>query len=464
MTSARRSGASRRLLLQPARPQGPGLHREYQVIACSEAIARGEDTGRRLGSLTAMHVEDSIHKQGWPEGAVCGPEEAIASNFGVGVRLMRQAFRILEARGACRQRRGRGGGLVVLRPSPLATATALADHLRWTGATLEHIWDARAFFEPLAAASAARDRGPGRNDDPVLALVLACLDEFPGGRIETDWPTGASPEDAAGAAAAALRARRERHERLSPDARDGALAPDALSQLAQDSNNLAAAVAARIGRSITYQACQAQVRLGSLWDLADTHGVSLSVMIAAVRILEDAGVVVCQKGRAGGVRLRTPNGDTLVSLVHGYLAASRATEAQCVSVCHKLNLQATERAATTRTDRLLVELEGIYRQMTAAQGFGVMEAWYLLQRCLHEAGGNPALHVITRCLAGYSVRAFADPFTPPSPDVLARMVDTAGTVVEGVRRRDAALALEAQRRTRFALDERHRRRAPALAS
>jgi hypothetical protein len=61
------------------------------------------------------------------------------------------------------------------------------------------------------------------------------------------------------------------------------------------------------------------------------------------------------------------------------------------------------------------------------------------------------------------VRAFADPVTPPSPDLLARIVDAAGALVEGVRRGDAILALDAQLRTRLALDERRRRqRAPAM--
>lgn len=449
MISTRRGGEARRLQLEPTRPQVREPHREYEAIAWGQAIARGEEADRRLGSLTAMQVEDSIQRQGWPEGAVCGPEEAIASNFGVGVRLMRQAFRILEARGACRQQRGRGGGLVVLRPSPRATAAALADHLRWTGATSEHIREARLFFQALVAETITHSHMRAGQDNPVLALIQACLDELPDGRARTDWVEG-SPLD---------------EPEHTPPSNDRDPPPLSLRPLAQDPKNLAAAVADRIGRSISYEACRAQRRLGSLWELAETHGVSLSVTIAAIRILEDAGVVSCQKGRNGGVRLRAPDGDPLVGLVHGYLAAWRATEPQCVSICHRLNLRATERVALTRGDALLAELETIHRRMSAAQGFGVMEAWYALQRALHDGAGNPVLHLITRCLGGYAVRAFVDPVTPPSSELLARMVQTAGAVVEGVRRGDVAMALEAQGRTRMALDERRRQRAPtAMAS
>ena len=465
MSPTGRGGEIRRLRLQPTRPLTRGTHREYEAIALGEAIARGENPGRTLGSLTAMQVEDSIQQQGWPEGAIFGPEEVIASDFGVGVRLMRQAFRILEARGACRQQRGRGGGLMVLRPSPRATAVALADHLRWTGATLDHVWEARAFFEALDAETAMQHGGRSERNNPALALVLACLDEFPGGRIQTSWSGGAAlggPEDAARVASAGVHARRAWLDRFSGSPDEITLMPRSPRPLAHDSNNLATVVAGRIGRSISYDACQAQARLGSLWELAGVHDVSLSVIIAAVRILEDAGVVACQRGRNGGVRLKIPDGDTLVGLVHGYLAASGTTEAQCVWICHRLNLRATERVAGSGSDTLMTQLEAAYNQMSAARGFGVMEAWYALQRVLHDGAGNPALHVITRCLGGYSVRTFADPFTPPSPDLLAQMVEAAGLLVEGVRRGDATMALDAQKRTRMALDERRRRqRAPA---
>ena len=118
MSTMAASGGAGRLALEPRDLEIRGS--EYAAIAKDSAAPW------RMGPATVMALEDSIQGEGWPEGAICVSERTMAERFGVGIRLMRQAFRILQARGACRLQRGRRGGLVVLRPDLDAAAAALA--------------------------------------------------------------------------------------------------------------------------------------------------------------------------------------------------------------------------------------------------------------------------------------------------------------------------------------------------
>lgn len=379
---------------------------EYSAIA----NVSPEGAGWRLGRTTAMALEDSLHRRGWPEGAICEPEEVLAARFGVGIRLMRQAFRILQARGACRLQRGRRGGLVVLRPELDATAAAVADTLRWSGVTAEDVQEGRAFLSSLEAAS---------SPNPPFGLAVACFDKLEA--AASDKPPCA-PAMSGGAEASGV--------------------------------NLASHVAWRITQGITHEGCRTQQRLGTLWELADHYGVSLAVIIDAVRILEDAEVAACVKGRTGGVTLRLPSGDAVVTAVHAYLAAAGATEAQCVAICQPLNLRAARLAAERRSPDGLEQVGEALEAMRAARGAGVMRTWYELQKVLHEQAGNCALHLITRCLAAFTVRSSAIDAAVPPEDFLRRITQAAAVVVEGVRRGDPDLAGEGMIAARRVLDER----------
>ncbi len=388
------------------------------------AVARASAEPWRLGAATAMALEDSLQHEGWPEGAICEPEDAMASKFGVGVRLMRQAFRILEARGACRLQRGRSGGLMVQRPDLESAATALADNLAWSETPPSEVQEALEVLGPMAAQAASAVDGAGFDGylaqveagNPGLALVLASL------------------------------------ERLSADP-VGDISESLLVTLPVQAN-LASSVAWRIGQGITHDRCRAQERLGSLWDIAGQYDVSLAVATAAVRILEDADLVVCAKGRTGGVTLKLPDGVAVISVVHSYLAVAGMSEAQCTWVCHQLNCRAAAKAAETRSPRMLSTLETIYDRMCAAEGEQVMQAWYELQKLLHDAAGNRILHLLTRCLAAYCIRVGEIDVQPPSPQFLRRMVETTGRTVAAILTGDPAAAIAGQQATRAVLDDR----------
>ena len=76
-----------------------------------------QDAGRgTLGAQIARQIEQDIRREGWREGHLIGSEAELTARFEVGVAAVREASRILEARGLARVRRGPGGGLFVTAP------------------------------------------------------------------------------------------------------------------------------------------------------------------------------------------------------------------------------------------------------------------------------------------------------------------------------------------------------------
>ena len=430
-------------------------------------IADGQGLEQRLGPLTAMAMEDAIQQNGWPVGAVFGPESALAENFGVGVRVARQAFRLLEARGACRLQRGRGGGLIVGQPETGATALAMANHLIWSGATMDDVWDARTILEPLAMAAAAGPRDPaafieisgasardpdlaGRIANPCTALVFTCLEHFPGAMAgETTSVRGelmaaieAGDADLArrlGAVDVALRRSRDSGHLGEPLG----LATRAHAEL-HNRRNLASALALRIGADISYQECRERRRLGSLADLSERYNTGLPVLIEAIRILENIGVVECLQGRVGGIGLRLPRWNSIMATVYSYLAAAHASHQDCKEIPITLNLLAAQRAARNRSTAIDRGLSRVLEDIAQFDGPEVVLNWYGLQRVLYNISGNVILHAFTKCIAGYAVRAFGQILTTLPPGGRQRVQQGTRIATQGLLAGDAARTAQGQ--------------------
>lgn len=393
-----RLSGSAAIILEPV-DRGTGDARaEYAAILGSRSVES------RLGPIVAMALEDAIAAEGWPVGMVCGPEVALAESFGVSVRLIRQAFRLVEARGGCRLQRGRSGGLIVQQPSLGAAAATMARHLRWRGVTADEIWKARHLIEVQAAMEAADARrkaepiltiareGPlGERiveaANPFLAVSLTCLDQFAYGMstLPRDIALSLSaaiergdPKVAAEHALAGVEARRGIWWREATDTFDVPL----ISASSAD-RSLAARVATRIGSGIRHADCLNGVRLGSTWDIAEAHGVGLSVAVEAVRLLEDAGVAECVKGRTGGVELREPVQGSVIRSLHGYLAASRAEPEFAARLGQDMNSAAAAEAAENMTPAKALRLQKSVDTLEHATPDDAMPAWYGVQRSLY---------------------------------------------------------------------------------
>jgi DNA-binding FadR family transcriptional regulator len=421
------------------------------VLAEYRAITGGAaDT--YLAPRVAMAIEDALSHARWPVGRVCGPEVVLADNFNVSVRVLRQAFRILEARGACRPRRGPSGGLIILSPDRQVIGAAMANHLRWTGVDDDEVWVARDLIEPLAAASAARGGGRERGEGgpslssiaalapPFLGLSLTCLEQFGGGL--SDSPPGLaralSAAIASGSAQRAFDLAREgvKMRRAVNRTVVTAHAPAALGSGV--GFNLAAGVAAKISAEIHPEACRNGDRLGTVTSLAERHCVSPGVMIEAVRLLEDAGVARSANGRGGGVRLRQPDPAAIITSVHGYLAAHDAGAEADLNF--HLNAWASGQAAQVRSIGDSQELLQLWKLIEAAPESVMKRAWYGVQRRLYEIAGNRPLHLLGACFAGFTVRSLAPVQQPWSTSLVDAIQEVGRTIVRGVVERDGKLA------------------------
>ncbi|MDR3509383.1 MAG: GntR family transcriptional regulator [Caulobacteraceae bacterium] len=382
-----------------------------------------------------MAFEDAIQHKGWPVGAVFGPEGALAESFGVSVRVARQAFRLLEARGACRLQRGRGGGLIIGQPDIGSTALTMANHLIWSGATMDEVWDARMILEPLAMAEAAqmagrddlRDHGDGdeghrpsfttRIANPCTALVFNCLERFPGAMGGEATSVRAELIAAIDTGDVDLVARLSATDVDLRRSRDGGFLGEPLGLAAtthaelQSRRNLASALALRIGADISYQGCCERRRLGSLAELGEQYNTGLPVLIEAIRILENIGVVECLQGRVGGIGLRLPRWNSILATVYSYLAAAHASQEDCKKIPISLNMIAAKRAVENYSTSISREMEQILFNISQFEGGEVVLNWYNLQRVLYKISGNVILHAFTKCISGYAVRAYSAELT-----------------------------------------------------
>ena len=84
------------------------------------------------------------------EGDSLGHEPDLVARFGVSRPSLREALRILEARGLISVVRGRGGGIVVHEPNRRMTARTAALVLQARNVSLADVYEARSLLEPTA--------------------------------------------------------------------------------------------------------------------------------------------------------------------------------------------------------------------------------------------------------------------------------------------------------------------------
>lgn len=307
----------------------------------------------RSAATIADMLEDRIRASGWIPGQFMGTETALASTFEVGRRSIRQAGRILAARGALEIRRGSTGGFLVSSVDQDAAIGALSAALGDI-ANLAHVAnEARAMLPDALLAG----RGPG------ASLVWASLQQLgaaAGPAIATHHPKDDT-----------------RAQRITfAIAREFCPGPDA----AEDA------------------------RIGSLDDLCERFSCGLPVMIQAVRILEDHGIATSKRGRSGGIVLRAAGASLAMRVVSAHLSSHHADIAECDQIVRATTAAAIELAHTRfssgaagRLDEHLARMEG---SVTSTE-LGMH--WYLLQRALCDTGANPVLHLLARCFAGHVI-------------------------------------------------------------
>jgi DNA-binding FadR family transcriptional regulator len=108
-----------------------------------------------LGAQIAGKIERDIRREGWREGHLIGSEAELTAQFEAGVAAVREASRILEARGLARVRRGPGGGLFVTAPERALVTDAARRHLEHVGVERAELFAVWLALEQLAITKLA---------------------------------------------------------------------------------------------------------------------------------------------------------------------------------------------------------------------------------------------------------------------------------------------------------------------
>jgi len=355
-------------------------------------------------------VEMHLLQRGWHAGESLGAFSEFQKDLGLGRPACRQAVIILEARGLLDVRRGPGGGLFVTTPTAEDVVGAMLMYLIINGADRDCIPEFRLLMWRMVV-EAAIDSGAGahataanasewgfavdlarRIGKPVMALAAQIAEML----VRACEGRPAPAHDVLLDRAVKARHRGQAICRLEDLANPMDLAAPLLALEAMErgfagsARKSPMALAARM----TWEMICRKEKLEAEWETADRLGYSEVVVRQARRILQNFGVVRCQRGRKGALwgPLASPAG--VIRLLAPCLIASGMTmrdnaEAAKFLVCSALRLVA-ERAT-----------ESGHAQTRVLSSFANrLELIDLIdsENQLLELAGNPLLSIMTRSL------------------------------------------------------------------
>jgi hypothetical protein len=134
--------------------------------------------------LITWGLEKTALQLGWKVGSTLGTETDLIARLGVTRDTLREAVRVVEARGSMQMLRGRSGGLQLLFPSIDEIAAAYATYLRANG------WTDAQFAETSAIAEPIFERLGKSN--LIVELYHRVLDAFAAGKASVPSYSGRS--------------------------------------------------------------------------------------------------------------------------------------------------------------------------------------------------------------------------------------------------------------------------------
>lgn len=124
--------------------------------------------------VLAERLQKQIVAGAFPPGSPLPTERELVSTTGLSRGSVREALRILEARGLARTRPGRYGGTVVAQPSDENLGSHIHSFAKVRGVPLHALVEARQALEPMIAYLAAKKRT--EEDLAELKAISARLD------------------------------------------------------------------------------------------------------------------------------------------------------------------------------------------------------------------------------------------------------------------------------------------------
>lgn len=285
-----------------------------QLTSC---IIGADDPTGNLAHEAVSAVEMHLLQRHWPVGEALGALPDVQKDLGLGRPACREALIILEARGLLDVRRGPGGGLFVAAPTAEDVVGAMLMYLTLSGATGNCIQEFRllvwrmvveaAIDRSVNAPATAANAGEWgfavelaqRIGNPAMALAAQIAEML----VRTCEGRAAPTHDVLLSHALRVRDTRQAISRLEDLANPTDLAAPMLALEAMERSftwsgrKSAMALAARMSRERVLR----PERLEAEWETADRLGYSDAVVRQARRILQDFGVVRCQRGRKGAL-------------------------------------------------------------------------------------------------------------------------------------------------------------------
>lgn len=422
----------------------------------------------KLGASVARLIESEIIDLGWPTGQVLGSEADLVARYGVSRAVLREAVRLLEHRQVAGMRRGPGGGLIVRSPAASAAVEVMATYLDFVGVSAEELHQARVVLEGLAARLAAThvdDEGAEKlrvhveaeaarrtdiaagfhlvvaecSANPALSLFIRSLIAMIGRRIVRSDLAPAklheSGEAHAALAAAIIDGKPVVAQRLMTQHLDDTswLNRMAVRNARRDpgpgravgtttaeweATKLPERTAYRIRNEIVAKGWPVGVTLGSEADFVDRYAVSRAVFREAARILEYYGVAEMRRGPGGGLVVREPRLDRVVSAVVLYLEHLRLDADRLHEVRTAIDSAVSALATERCDDAAAAHLREVVATEARLGPAAVADSDHDLHLALAELGGNRALSVFAHVLARMTAHHTA-PGSSMSPDELA---------------------------------------------
>jgi DNA-binding FadR family transcriptional regulator len=378
-----------------------------RVASC---IIGADDPTGNLAHEAVSVVEMYLLQRGWPVGEALGALPDVQKGLGLGRPACREAMIILEARGFLDVRRGPGGGLFVAAPTAEDVVGAMLMYLTISGASRDCIQEFRLLVWRMIV-QAAIDRGGAaqaidaeagdwgfavdlarRIGNPAMAVAAQIAEMLV--RACEGYP--APPRDELLERALAARDTRRALDRLKHLTKPMDLATPLLALEAMERSFVwsgrrsAMALAARMIREMIRR----PEKLEAEWETAERLGYSDAVVRQARRILQDFGVVRCQRGRKGALWGPPASPAGVIRILAPCLIASGMTTRDNAEAANFLASNAPPIAAQRASE--------CGRAQTRVLGSFVNSLDLLdvigIENLILEMAGNPLLSIMTRSL------------------------------------------------------------------
>ncbi|ADG10216.1 FCD domain-containing protein [Caulobacter segnis] len=405
-----------------SRPTEPVSRASTPILAASDDSLLTDVIGERRGGAEkgacriARRIEESLIVSGWPYGAVCGSEQALAERFGAGRAVIREAVRILAVRGTARMVRGPRGGLQVLALDSRHTAAFLVGFGLFFGVTPVQLDETEAALDRVRLDLDALHL-PGPEGTSRFAAVFAFFEDV-------------------------VRAVRQAVSDGGSVRSSVLLTPEHLR------HSRAGQIAERMLLECTAEEWARGRRLGSEEDLCFRYGADRDAFRQAVRILESAGAAETFCGRGHGLVSQAPREGTLARLVSCFFASGGVQAHIVMQVFERLSVGVIAMAASRasaedceRVSQTLAKLEdSLERQDAVASLPHVFDA----EEAIASVIANPLLQLFTKSLRGYPSARI--PRDPALLDVMnRRFLTLSRPLLEALRNNNAQDAARAQK-------------------